>query len=204
MSKKSIGQATLSKFPAGYAPETAFVTTDDFGMVYNLRQAKDPKTGHKSWRKGEPLMENDIAVSIRIDGRGAPKEMQKEVACAIRDQLNAKYPVGVPLALFVVGKKGSGKSRAHEVKEWRRTNSNGVPEYIGILPGDKPDAAGRKPAKKASEKTIKKSATAKKIAAALSTIPRGQNLEISHTVSSDFTPLKKPLPAKPKSRAKRA
>lgn len=65
--------------PSGYIPETPFLC--DGNLVYNLRQT--------AWKKGEPEMSNDIAVTIQA--RHLPAEIQTEIADVICTALNRKY-----------------------------------------------------------------------------------------------------------------
>lgn len=64
-----------------YQPETGFSITEDSRLVYNLRQ--------DGWRKGQPVMVNDIAVGI--EARHLPAETQAAVARLIHAALNSGF-----------------------------------------------------------------------------------------------------------------
>lgn len=65
-----------------YRTENKFTITDDARLVYNLRP-----TGQ--YRKGNVIMENDVAISIQ--GRYLGDEELSEIAQTIQDALNARY-----------------------------------------------------------------------------------------------------------------
>ena len=50
-------------------------------MVYSLRQV--------GWRKGQPVMTNDIAVTI--DAQHLPEDVRRAIARTIQLTLNANY-----------------------------------------------------------------------------------------------------------------
>lgn len=64
---------------ARYEPESSFVC--DGNLVYNLRQV--------GWRKGEPEMANDVAVTIQA--HHLSPEIQADIANTICAELNRKY-----------------------------------------------------------------------------------------------------------------
>jgi len=62
-----------------YKPETSWKIEDN--LVYNLRQ--------DGWRKGKPIMVNDIAISI--EARHLSSEFRADIANTIATALNMKY-----------------------------------------------------------------------------------------------------------------
>ena len=64
-----------------YKSETLFSTSEDGRMVYSLR--------HVGWRKGQPVMTNDIAVTI--DAQHLPEDVRRAIARTIQLTLNANY-----------------------------------------------------------------------------------------------------------------
>lgn len=64
-----------------YKTETEFHTSDDNRLVYSLRQ--------DGYKKGRPVMVNDIAVSI--EARHLPAETQAAIAKLIKDTLNTNF-----------------------------------------------------------------------------------------------------------------
>lgn len=64
-----------------YKSETLFSTTEDGRTVYSLRQV--------GWKKGQPLMTNDIAVTI--DAPHMPEDARRAIARTIQLTLNANY-----------------------------------------------------------------------------------------------------------------
>ena len=64
-----------------YKSETLFSTSEDGRMVYSLRQV--------GWRKGQPVMTNDIAVTI--DAQHLPEDVRRAIARTIQLTLNANY-----------------------------------------------------------------------------------------------------------------
>jgi hypothetical protein len=64
-----------------YQSETEFKVTEDKRMVYSLRQ--------DGWRKGQPIMVNDIAVTI--EAHHLPADVQAAIARTIQLTLNANY-----------------------------------------------------------------------------------------------------------------
>jgi hypothetical protein len=67
-----------------YTPETRFKVSGDNRLVYNLRGG--------GWKKGEPVMLNDIAVSI--EARHLPEEVQARIAFIISVALNREFVNG--------------------------------------------------------------------------------------------------------------
>lgn len=65
-----------------YTPETPFRKTNDSGLVYCLVQ--------DGWRKGEPVMINEVWVSI--DTRNLSDETRRAVADVIVGALNEAFP----------------------------------------------------------------------------------------------------------------
>ena len=61
-----------------YIPETEFNISEDKRLIYNLR--------HEGFRKGQPSMVNDIAVTI--EARHLPAATQAEIARIIAVALN--------------------------------------------------------------------------------------------------------------------
>lgn len=66
-----------------YTPETEFQTTDDFGLVYNLKRDDSGK--------GRPIMVNDISVHLQV--RGGPKGLNQEIAKLVHDHLGKRFPL---------------------------------------------------------------------------------------------------------------
>jgi len=62
-----------------YKPETGWKIEGD--LIYNLRQV--------GWRKGEPIMVNDVAVSV--SAQHLSKKVRKDIAETIVTALNRKY-----------------------------------------------------------------------------------------------------------------
>lgn len=66
-----------------YVPETPFQATGDATMIYTLRQ--------EGWRKGEPVMVNDVAISFNLIRDDA---LRHEIVNQMVVFLNARYPTG--------------------------------------------------------------------------------------------------------------
>lgn len=63
-----------------YVPETPFILTDDYSLIYNLK--------HNGYFKGVPVMVNDVCISF---GLMKHDENRKEIAKVILDKLNDLY-----------------------------------------------------------------------------------------------------------------